>query len=68
MPVANKDSFDQPYDVEGSHMTTRQENALPTEMQTSFNYPTNGKPSPLFVARATFRTGDGFGPKVMVRP
>ncbi|WP_460126501.1 multicopper oxidase domain-containing protein [Pseudomonas sp. S2_C03] len=50
MPEANEDSFDLPDGVKGSRDTTRQENILPPTVQTSFNYPTNGKPSPLFGA------------------
>lgn len=50
MPEANEDSFDLPDGVKGSRDTTRQENILPPRVQTSFNYPTNGKPSPLFGA------------------
>ncbi|KII29612.1 multicopper oxidase [Pseudomonas fluorescens] len=51
MPEANEDSFDLPDDTKGSRDTTRVENVLPPTMQTSFNYPTNGKPSPLFGAQ-----------------
>ncbi|RON20976.1 copper oxidase [Pseudomonas brassicacearum] len=51
MPEANQDSFDLPDGVKGTRLTTRQENALPPAVQTSFNYPTNGKPSPLFGAQ-----------------
>ncbi|MFJ3372239.1 multicopper oxidase domain-containing protein [Pseudomonas sp. NPDC086251] len=50
MPPANLDSFDLPAGVKGSKDTTRQENILPPAVQTSFNYPTNGKPSPLYGA------------------
>ncbi|WP_213938067.1 multicopper oxidase domain-containing protein [Pseudomonas sp. dw_612] len=50
MPPANLDSFDLPAGVKGSKSTTRQENILPPAVQTSFNYPTNGKPSPLYGA------------------
>ena len=50
MPEANEDSFDLPDGVKGSRDTTRVENKLPPTQQTSFNYPTNGKPSPLFGA------------------
>ena len=51
MPEANEDSFDLPDDTKGSRDTTRVENVLPPAVQTSFNYPTNGKPSPLFGAQ-----------------
>ncbi|OYP98392.1 hypothetical protein B7L09_29320 [Pseudomonas mandelii] len=51
MPEANEDSFDLPDGVKGSRDTTRKENILPPAVQTSFNYPTNGKPSPLFGAQ-----------------
>ncbi|VVO07491.1 Cell division protein FtsP [Pseudomonas fluorescens] len=50
MPVANKGSFDLPNGVEGDRNTPLSENVLPPKVQTSFNYPTNGKPSPLFGA------------------
>ncbi|PMV86519.1 MULTISPECIES: multicopper oxidase domain-containing protein [unclassified Pseudomonas] len=50
MPPANLDSFDLPGGVKGSKDTTRKENILPPALQTSFNYPTNGKPSPLYGA------------------
>lgn len=51
LPEANADSFDLPDGVKGSQDTTRTENILPPAMQTSFKYPTNGKPSPLFGAQ-----------------
>ncbi|MHC8300509.1 multicopper oxidase domain-containing protein [Pseudomonas sp. ZS1P83] len=51
MPEANKDSFDLPGGVKGSRDDTRKENILPPAVQTSFNYPTNGKPSPLYGAQ-----------------
>lgn len=51
MPEANEDAFDLPDGVKGSRDTPRQENILPPTVQTSFNYPTNGKPSPLFGAQ-----------------
>ncbi|MBT9575328.1 MAG: multicopper oxidase domain-containing protein [Pseudomonas umsongensis] len=50
MPDANMDTFDLPAGVKGSKDTTRVENILPPTLQTSFNYPTNGKPSPLYGA------------------
>lgn len=51
MPEANEDSFDLPDGVKGTRDTTRTENILPPTVQTSFNYPTNGKPSPLYGAQ-----------------
>ncbi|MBV6821697.1 multicopper oxidase domain-containing protein [Pseudomonas sp. PD9R] len=51
MPEANEDSFDLPDGVKGTRDATRVENVLPPSAQTSFNYPTNGKPSPLFGAQ-----------------
>ena len=51
MPEANEDSFDLPDGVKGSRDSTRVENALPPSQQTSYNYPTNGKPSPLYGAQ-----------------
>jgi FtsP/CotA-like multicopper oxidase with cupredoxin domain len=51
MPEANEGAFDLPDGVEGDRNTPRKENQLPPAAQTSFNYPTNGKPSPLFGAQ-----------------
>ncbi|WP_460127896.1 multicopper oxidase domain-containing protein [Pseudomonas sp. H1_D05] len=51
MPEANEDSFDLPDGVKGTRASTRTENVLPPAVQTSFNYPTNGKPSPLYGAQ-----------------
>jgi FtsP/CotA-like multicopper oxidase with cupredoxin domain len=51
MPEANEDSFDLPDGVKGSRDSTRIENVLPPSVQTSFNYPTNGKPSPMYGAQ-----------------
>ncbi|MGF6092178.1 multicopper oxidase domain-containing protein [Pseudomonas sp. 18173] len=51
MPEANQDAFDLPGGVKGSKTTTQVENRLPPAQETSFNYPTNGKPSPLFGAQ-----------------
>ncbi|KPG98875.1 copper oxidase, partial [Pseudomonas sp. RIT-PI-r] len=51
MPEANEDSFDLPDGVKGDRAETRIENVLPPSVQTSFNYPTNGKPSPLYGAQ-----------------
>jgi len=50
MPPANLDSFDLPGGVKGTRDTPLKENILPPAVQTSFNYPTNGKPSPLYGA------------------
>ncbi|MGV8918008.1 MAG: multicopper oxidase domain-containing protein [Pseudomonas sp.] len=49
-PEANEGALDLPNGVEGNKAATRVENVLPPNAQTSFNYPTNGKPSPLFGA------------------
>ena len=51
LPEANEDSFDLPDGVKGDRAETRIENVLPPSVQTSFNYPTNGKPSPLYGAQ-----------------
>ncbi|PIF52418.1 FtsP/CotA-like multicopper oxidase with cupredoxin domain [Pseudomonas sp. 29] len=51
MPEANEDSFDLPDGFKGTRASTRTENVLPPAVQTSFNYPTNGKPSPLYGAQ-----------------
>lgn len=51
MPEANEDSFDLPDGIKGTRATMRSENVLPPAIQTSFNYPTNGKPSPLYGAQ-----------------
>jgi len=51
LPEANEDSFDLPDGVKGTRAETRIENVLPPSVQTSFNYPTNGKPSPLYGAQ-----------------
>ncbi|MCP1517770.1 FtsP/CotA-like multicopper oxidase with cupredoxin domain [Pseudomonas migulae] len=50
MPPANLDAFDLPAGVKGTRETPLKENILPPAAQTSFNYPTNGKPSPLYGA------------------
>ncbi|WP_430765360.1 multicopper oxidase domain-containing protein [Pseudomonas citronellolis] len=50
-PEANHGAFDLPDGVEGDRNTPRAENILPPAQQTSFNYPTNGRPSPLFGAQ-----------------
>lgn len=51
LPDANEDAFDLPDGIKGSRDTTRVENLLPLSAQTRFNYPTNGKPSPLYGAQ-----------------
>ncbi|WP_346727603.1 multicopper oxidase domain-containing protein [Zestomonas insulae] len=49
---ANEGSLELPNYTQGSKTTTtRAENVLPPAQQTSYNYPTNGKPSPLFGAQ-----------------
>lgn len=50
-PEANHGAFDLPNGVEGDRSTPRRENVLQPKQQTSFNYPTNGQPSPLFGAQ-----------------
>ena len=50
MPPANLDAFDLPAGVKGNRETPLKENILPPALQTSFNFPTNGKPSPLYGA------------------
>lgn len=52
LPEANEGAFDLPDGVQGNRDTPRSENTLPPLQQTSFNYPTNGKPSPMFGALA----------------
>jgi hypothetical protein len=52
--------------VKGSRDTTRKENILPPSVQTRFNYPTNGKPNPLFGAQPFTRQRvlfEEFGPE-----
>nr|WP_079235631.1 MULTISPECIES: multicopper oxidase domain-containing protein [Pseudomonas] len=51
MPDANEGSFDLPDEVKGDKSTPLVENILQPAQQTSFNYPTNGLPSPLFGAQ-----------------
>ncbi len=51
LPEANEGAIDLPNDEKGTRATTRIENVLPPSAQTSFNFPTNGKPSPLFGAQ-----------------
>nr|WP_245726151.1 multicopper oxidase domain-containing protein [Pseudomonas jinjuensis] len=48
---ANAGAFVQAGGVEGNRKTPLKENVLPPNAQTSFNIPTNGKPSPLFGAQ-----------------
>jgi hypothetical protein len=50
-PEANEDALDLPDGVKGSKDVTRTENSVPLQQQTSFNYPTNGRPSPMFGAQ-----------------
>ncbi|MBH3428427.1 multicopper oxidase domain-containing protein [Pseudomonas alkylphenolica] len=50
LPEANVGAFDLP-EGEGTRDTPRQENERPPALQTSFNYPTNGAPSPMFGAQ-----------------
>lgn len=50
-PDANQAAFDLPNGVAGNRQTPLADNVLPPRLQTSFNYPTNGKPSPLFGAQ-----------------
>jgi len=51
MPEANQGSYALPNGMYGNKDTTRTENVLPPAVQTTFNFPTNGKPSPLFGAQ-----------------
>ncbi|WP_455922817.1 Ig-like domain-containing protein [Pseudomonas putida] len=50
MPEANHESLELPNGAFGDRATTRVENVLPPSVQTSYNFPTNGKPSPLYGA------------------
>jgi hypothetical protein len=71
LPEANEDSFDLPDGVKGSRDSTRTENILPPTVQTSFNYPTNGKPSPLYGAQPftqQLTLFEEFGPENSTRP
>lgn len=71
MPEANEDSFDLPDGVKGDRDSTRTENILPPTVQTSFNYPTNGKPSPLYGAQPftqQLTLFEEFGRKSSTRP
>ncbi|TWC55276.1 FtsP/CotA-like multicopper oxidase with cupredoxin domain [Pseudomonas sp. SJZ080] len=51
LPEANQGAIAYPNGVYGDRNTPRAENVLPPSVQTSFNFPTNGKPSPLFGAQ-----------------
>ncbi len=51
LPEGNHGSLALPNGAWGDRNTPRTENALPPSQQTSFNYPTNGKASPLFGAQ-----------------
>nr|WP_077049028.1 multicopper oxidase domain-containing protein [Pseudomonas sp. KK4] len=51
LPEANQGSIALPNGVFGNRDTPRADNILPPSAQTSFNYPTNGKPSPLYGAQ-----------------
>ena len=50
LPEANQGSIALPNGVYGDRDTPRADNVLPPSVQTSYNFPTNGKPSPLFGA------------------
>src|SRR6185369_12176874 len=47
---SNKGSYELPNGAFSSKVIERAENVLPPSLQTSFNYPTNGYPSPMFGA------------------
>jgi len=51
MPETNQGAIAYPNGVYGDRNSPRAENVLPPSVQTSFNFPTNGKPSPLFGAQ-----------------
>ena len=51
LPEANQGSIALPDGAFGDRNTPRADNVLPPSLQTSFNFPTNGKPSPLFGAQ-----------------
>ncbi|HET6720963.1 MAG TPA: hypothetical protein VFH22_15025, partial [Rhodocyclaceae bacterium] len=51
LPEANEGSFALPDGKHAVRQDMRAENVLPPALQTSYNYPTNGKPSPLFGAQ-----------------
>ncbi len=50
LPPANEGAYEG--GITGTHHDAWDENVLPPELQTSFNIPTNGKPSPLFGAQS----------------
>lgn len=50
MPEVNQGALALPHGAYGDRNTPRADNVLPPSLQTSFNFPTNGKPSPLFGA------------------
>ncbi|MGH8383411.1 Ig-like domain-containing protein [Pseudomonas sp.] len=51
LPDTNRGALALPNGAFGDRTTPRAENVLPPALQTSFNFPTNGKPSPLFGAQ-----------------
>ncbi|MFZ5937473.1 copper oxidase [Pseudomonas putida] len=51
LPEANEGSLELQNGLYGTRQTNRVDNVLPPALQTSRNYPTNGKPSPLFGAQ-----------------
>ena len=51
LPEANQGSLELKDGVYGDRDTNRVDNVLPPAVQTSRNYPTNGKPSPLYGAQ-----------------
>ncbi|WCM49418.1 Ig-like domain-containing protein [Pseudomonas sp. WJP1] len=51
MPETNQGALALPNGAYGDRNTPRADNVLPPSLQTSFNYPTNGKPSPLYGAQ-----------------
>jgi len=51
LPEANQGSLELQNGVYGDRTSNRVDNVLPPALQTSRNYPTNGKPSPLFGAQ-----------------
>ncbi|WP_236032536.1 multicopper oxidase domain-containing protein [Pseudomonas schmalbachii] len=62
---ANSGSFEQAGGVPGNRKTPLANNVLPPAQQTSFNIPTNGRPSPLFGAQPFTQTlllFEEFGP------
>lgn len=51
LPKANLGALELPFGVYGDKRTPLANNVLPPALQTSYNYPTNGHPSPLFGAQ-----------------